>query len=144
MFFGPAANALFAAGQRSDVRERMRKCRFHTVGAARAASDQRNGDAVKRLGDARQSIPVYGSGKKQFGQRGHLERERSRGWRSANRNNQRWWRLYGTGGPADSGELDGHGDQSRGRQQIRNCNCHGAERRFHHVALWRWHGRGAH
>jgi hypothetical protein len=45
----------------------MRERRVRAVTAAGAASDQRNGDAVKRLGDARQSIPFYGSSEKQFG-----------------------------------------------------------------------------
>src|ERR1700730_15673 len=122
MFFGPAANSLFASSRCSNMPRRMRERRFDTVAADRAASDQRNGDTVERLGDARQSISIYGSSEKQFGQRGHLERERSRGWRSADRNDHDWWCLYGTRGPADPGQPDDNGDQPRGRQQIRIGN----------------------
>lgn len=57
----------------------MRERRFDTVGTARASSDQRNGDAVKRFGDAWQSIPIYRGSEKQLGLYGHLERERSHG-----------------------------------------------------------------
>jgi len=60
-FFGSTANSLLAAVGSSDLREWLRDHRFGTVDTCRAASDQCDGDAVKRIGDARQSIPVYGS-----------------------------------------------------------------------------------
>jgi hypothetical protein len=129
MFFGPAANSLFASGRCSNMRRRMRERGFDTVAADRAASDQRNGDPVERLGDARQSISVYGSSEKQFGQLSYLERERSRGRRSADRSDHDWRCLYGAG-DLPIGQPDDNGDQPRGRQQIRIGNCHRAERRF--------------
>jgi hypothetical protein len=46
--------------------ERMRERRVDSDTAARSASNQRDGDAVKRFGDAWQSIPIYGSSEKQL------------------------------------------------------------------------------
>jgi hypothetical protein len=142
MFFGPAANSLFASGRCSNMWRRMRERCFDTVAADRAASDQRNGDPVERLGDARQSISVYGGSEKQFGQLSYLERERSRGRRSADRNDHDFRCLYGTG-DLPIGQPDDNGDQPRGRQQIRIGNCHRAERRFYRAALRGWRGGGA-
>ena len=88
----------------------MRKRRFRTLNAGGAASDQRNGDAVKRFGDAWQSIAVYGGSEKRLGQHCHMERERSHGWCPANRNNNEWWCLYRARRPADPREPDGNGD----------------------------------
>jgi hypothetical protein len=78
------------------MQQRMRKRRVRAVTVAGTTSDQRNGDAVKRLGDAWQSIRFYGSSEKQLGHLSYLERERRRWWRSANRNNHNGGYLYRT------------------------------------------------
>ena len=89
MLFGQAADSLFTSGWRSNVRYRMRERGVRTVAADRAASDRRNGDALERIGDARQSICVCGSSKKQLGFDRHLERERRRRWRSTDGDDHR-------------------------------------------------------
>ena len=65
----------------------MRERRFNTVGTARAASDQRNGDAVERFVMLGNQFP-FTAAVKNSSIYGHLERERSRGRCRANGNNQ--------------------------------------------------------